>query len=183
MTTNQRELFMHVSAMPESMNDLPPATLNQLKHTQFATAQALSTLFTVEFCFRTKFWIACVTNGHPPAIFMYLAYVQHKAKQKNVFEVNFRWFCEKLFPEGFVSEYDLRPLFPALAKCSKPQDLEPINYTEQDLKLYQEAKAELNQPLSKTLSTQNQKSETQKSETKLNVMSLLKSNAWLNNIK
>lgn len=180
MTTEQRELFMQVSAMPESMDDLPPATLNQLKYTSFAKVQALSTLFTVDICFRTKFWITCITNGNMGHAFMYLAYVQYQAKQKKVFEVNFRWFCEKLFPEGFVSSYDLLPLFPALAQCTKPEDLEPINYTAADLKLYQEAKDELRHPM---LLTTKQETNNQKPETKLNVMSLLKSNAWLINLK
>lgn len=180
MTTEQRELFLIISGMPEEEDGLSKESLDNLKKSNFLNVEQIEKLFTVTLCFRTKVWLTYLCGPNKAMLFIYMAYIQYKAKKANVFEVNFRWFCEKLFPNGFPEESSIYQLFKGVSMVVEaPQNFASIQWTPQDIEDYKEAKKELRQPLSEALKSKSTSTETKK----FSAMDLLKNKSFMNNFK
>ncbi len=103
----------------------------------------LKKYFTISLCFRTKMWLVHIMGKSVAVGFIYLCYLQYKAKQSNILEVDFRWFCEKIMPNGIVKPSELSHLILTAEVCFKDKKyLTSINYTIDDLKDYADAKQE-----------------------------------------
>lgn len=112
MNKADAKTFLEVSHMPENLDEDPKQQEKLLKIPVYSHIEKmLETAFTFKCCFRTKFWIGYISQNEGIAM-MYLTYVQYVAKKENNKQfVNFRLFCERMFPNGFPSNIELIKLF------------------------------------------------------------------------
>lgn len=144
LSFTDKQMFYNISSMPEDMETEEPKQAERLKkikgyqHIEVMLKQK----FTITLCFRTKLWLTHIMADRAVVGFIYLCYLQYKAKQNNVFEVPFWWVCEKLMPNGYVKHQQLSALMVAADPLFDQKYLESINYTPEDLKDYADAKQE-----------------------------------------
>ncbi len=146
MTDQNSEMFKQIAKkMPEDLEEGSKqlADFKTVGGYKFID-KTLTDNFTIKMCPRSKMLLIHLSQKHYIISFVYLCYIQYKANKSNIFEVDFVWLCEKVFPDGFLQPADLFQITRILPEniIMEKLYLNSINYTAADLKDYADAKQE-----------------------------------------
>lgn len=122
MSTKDKNMFVHISHMMDDLEDTDGGknSLNAIKNYSNIDALLQSKL-SIKICYRTKLWLLHLCNGDMALLYLYLVYIQYLASKKPLVDkagntsdrvfVNFRFFCEEGFPDGFPLFLRIQALF------------------------------------------------------------------------